>query len=263
MDNLQSVPAAVAEQWLEQAEFLSLNASLDYIDLIINLAGTDRTGRDMFCHMTPEIRYASLFEEMPEEGLKDEGAFVARFCWSEWRHKMFLADLMRYWGGGARLMLALSPLAFNEMKNQLLAISQFEWGNQTGIFRFYDSRIFPELFSHVLSEEQQALFTRIAFYWGWLDRDGCHIWKQGSIGPDSTVIPEPAKLILTDRQIETIGCISDAEVLARNLYREGSSRETIFRNCFEAALAASREAFWGELSEYVQQYKWFSDLQSA
>jgi len=258
VDNSQSVSASVAEQWLEQAEFLSLNASLDYIDLIINLAGKDRTGSDIFSHMTPEIRYASLFEGMPEEGLKDEGAFVARFYWSEWQHKMFLADLMRYWSS-SRLMLVISPLVFDEMKAQLLAASQFTWGNQTGIFRFYDSRIFPELFSHVLSEEQQALFTRIAFYWGWLDRDECQTWKQGSMGPGSTVIPESTKLTLTDRQIETIGCISDADVLARSLFREDMSREVIFRNCFEAALAASREEFWGELAEYVQQCEWFSD----
>jgi hypothetical protein len=263
VDNLQSVSASVAEQWLEQAEFLSLNASLDYIDLIINLAGTDRTGRDMFCHMTPAIKYASLFEGMPEEGLKDEGAFVARLSWSEWQHRTFLVDLMRYWGGGSRLMLAITPLVFDEMKNQLLAMSQFEWENQTGIFRFYDSRIFPELFSHVLSEEQQALFTRIAFYWGWLDRDGIQTWKQGSMGPNSTIIPEPTKLTLTDRQIEIIGCISDAETLARSLYREETSRETTFRHCFDAALAASREGFWGELGEYVQQYEWFSELHSA
>jgi len=260
VDNLQGVSASVAEQWLEQAEFISLNARLDYIDIIINLAGTDRSGKNMFSHMIPEIRYASLFEGMPEEGMQDEGAFVARFCWSEWQHKVFLADLVRDWGGESRLMLVISPLVFEEIKSQLLALSQFEWGNQSGIFRFYDSRIFPELFSHVLSEEQQNLFNRIAFYWGWLDRDGCQTWKQGNMGPHSLVIPEPAKLTLTDGQIETIGCISDAEVLARILYREEISREPIFRNCFEAALAASREGFWGELGEYVRQYEWFSDL---
>lgn len=197
MNEFSNMTASVAEQWLEQAEFLSLNARLDYIDVIIDLTGSGRSAKDLFYNLVPEIRQASLFEGMPEEGLRDEGPVVVRFSWSEWQHKMFLAELMRYWGA-PRLMLVINPLPFDEMKSQLLALSQIEWGDQSGVLRFHDSRVFPELLSHVLSEEQQDLFTRIAFYWGWLDRDGCQTWKPGNMGPDSMVLPDPLTLTLTD-----------------------------------------------------------------
>lgn len=256
MNNLENVINSDADQWLEQAAFLSAGAGLDYIDVIIDLAGSGRSAKEMFHNVIPDIRLASLFEGMPEEGLKDEGPILVRFLWAEWQHKTFLAELMRYWGDASRLMLLISPLVFDEVKSQLLALSRFEWGKQSGIFRFYDSRIFPALFSHVLSDEQQSAFNRLAYYWGWQDRDGCQIWKQGSIGPDSTMLPPPIILRLDDRQIEAIGCISDADMLARALSQNTLSREACFSRCFDAALAAGQEGFWGDLSEYVQRYEW-------
>lgn len=259
MGNSTGIAISVVEQWLEQAEFLSRNASLDYIDVIIDSSGTERSAYKMFYQFFPPVRIASLYEGMPEEGLKDEGPVMVRFNWKDIQQKAFLAEIVRCWGGDSRLMLVISPLVFDELKNQLLALAQFEWGNQSGILRFYDSRIFPVLLSHVLSEEQKMLFNRLTFYWGWLDRDLKQTWKQGSIGPDTRTLPDPVILALNDRQIETIGCISDAEMLARSIARENTLQEDNFRNCFEAALAASREGYWGELGEYAQKYEWFSD----
>lgn len=259
MDKSSGAAACVAEQWLEQSEFLSRNAGLDYIDVIIDFTGSGRTTKDLFCEFTPEIRYASLYEGMPEEGVKDEGPVVARFFWSEGQHRMFLEELMRFWGSASRLMLLISPLVFDQCKNHLLALSQFEWGEQGGILRFYDSRVFPSLLSHALSEEQQAQFTRIAFFWGWLDRNSRQAWKAGSIGPDCRVLPKPEKLTLSDQQIEIIGCISDADMLSRKIDRADILPEEKFRKCFDAALAASREGYWGALDEYVQRLGLFSE----
>lgn len=254
MDNLQSVASSPAHQWLEQSEFLSLNAGLNYIDVIIDQAGAEWPVADALNQLSPAVRQASLFKGTPEEGMQDEGPILVRFFWSEWQHKALLAELMQYWGKTFRVMLLISPLVFDELKSRLGALTQFEWEDQTGVLRFYDSRVFPALLSHVLSEQQQAAFTDIAFYWGCQDRDMCQIWIQGNIGPESRVLPEPTILTLDDRQIETIGCISDAEMLARNTGKENISREKNFQHCFTAALAASQEAYWGDLSDYIQQF---------
>lgn len=259
MDDKQSVAFAAADQWLEQAEFLSLSARHNYIDVIIDQAGSGRSMVDIFYYLSPAVRYVLLFEGTPEEGMSEDGPVLVRFLWSEWQHRDLLAELMRYWGEASRLMLIISPLVFDELKNHLMALSQFEWGEQTGILRFYDNRVFPVLFSHVLSDEQQAAFTNIAFYWGWQDRDICQVWKQGNIGPGSGFMSDPTILRLTDQQIEIIGCISDAELLARNTIRNTLSREINFQCCFFSALSASQEGYWGDLSAYIQQSPWLSD----
>jgi hypothetical protein len=254
VDNLQRVAFSAADQWLEQAGFLSLNAGLNYIDVIIDQAGSERPVAEALNQLSPAVRQASLFEGTPEEGMQDDGPVLVRLFWPEWQHKALLAEFMQYWGGASRLMLLISPLVFDELKSRLGALTQFEWGDQTGVLRFYDSRVFPALLSHVLSEEQQVAFTDIAFYWGWQDRDMCQIWKQGSIGSDSRTLPDPTILTFNDQQIENIGCISDAEMLARNIEKENISREKKFQRCFAASLAASHEGYFGELSDYIQQF---------
>lgn len=251
MDNLQSIAPTAVEQWLAQAEFLSLNARLNYIDVIIDQAGSERPVANALSHLIPRVRQTSLFEGTPEEGMQNDAPLLVRLFWSEWQHKALLAELMQYWGGTSRLMLIISPLVFDELKRQLCALSQFEWGEQTGVLRFYDSRVFPVLLSHVLSVEQQAAFTGIAFYWGWLDRDLCQIWKQGSMGHDTGNLPEPIILKFNDPQIEIIGCISDAEILSREYQNNKLTTEGKFQYCFNIALEASRNGFLGELNTYL------------
>ena len=77
---------------------------------------------------------------------------------------------------------------------------------------------------------------------------------QGNIGPDSRFLPEPKILTLNDQQIETIGCISDAEMLARNTEKEHVSREKYFQYCFTVALTAIQEGYWGDLSDYIEKF---------
>ncbi|MEI7100826.1 DUF4123 domain-containing protein, partial [Klebsiella pneumoniae] len=43
---------------------------------------------------------------------------------------------------------------------------------RSGILRFYDTRVFPLLFTHILSDEQQEPLMRPALFWAWQDLDG-------------------------------------------------------------------------------------------
>lgn len=255
MDNEKREYNTATKHWLAQAEFLSLNAGLGYIDVIIDQAGSDKPVVDALKQLSPTARYGLLFEETPEEGMVNDSPLLVRLFWSEWQHRALITEIMHYFANTPRLILLISPLVFDELKNHLCHLTQFRWGEQSGILRFYDTRIFPVLFSHVLSEEQQFAFTRIAFYWGWQDRDVSQVWKQGKLGPESQLLPAPEVINLNDEQIEIIGCLSDAEMLSREHQKAGVTPECNFQNFFKVALVASQQGFLGDLKDYIKEYQ--------
>ncbi|WP_170739816.1 DUF4123 domain-containing protein, partial [Escherichia coli] len=80
-------------------------------------------------------------------------------------HRKFLAQLMASFADTPRLTLLISPLTFDLLGRHLQVLSQVQWEEQTGLLRYYDNRVFPLLFTHVLTNEQQATFTDIALFW--------------------------------------------------------------------------------------------------
>ncbi|WP_439412448.1 DUF4123 domain-containing protein [Enterobacter ludwigii] len=254
MDSLL-VPESLNGQWLEQAEFSARSSQLDYIDIVVDPAGSGQPLAESLSHLSPGVHWGSLFEGTPEEGLGDDSPFLVRLYWREWQHKSWINELIRRYGAESRLLLLISPLVFDELKSHLTALSQFLWEEQSGVLRFYDTRIFPELFNHVLTTEQQQCFTRIAYYWSWLDRDLLQIWKRGGIDTDndngSLSASEPVHI--TDKQFDMIGCISDAEIYSRATDSKDLSKEACFQHYLRIVLDASQSNFTGDIKDYIKQ----------
>ena len=87
MDNEKREYNTATKQWLSQAEFLSLNAGLGYIDVIIDQAGSDKPVVDALKQLSPTACYGLLFEETPEEGMVNDSPVLVRLFWSEWQHR--------------------------------------------------------------------------------------------------------------------------------------------------------------------------------
>ncbi|MGB9094926.1 DUF4123 domain-containing protein [Erwinia sp.] len=238
--NSSSINSYDAIRWLAQCESLCSAAEIGHIDVIIDRAAVELVSGALR-RITPPLQWGSLSEGTAEEESLEEGPIVVRFSWSTWQHKSLLSELMHQYSDDHRLMLIISPLSFTLLKEHLSNLTQLQWRDQSGILRFNDPRVFPELLEHVLTVTQQELFTRLAFFWGWLDRDLHYVWKRGTYSPQGAGMDRGEIIKLDDGQIERIGCISDAEMLARTMPNKGLSHEQKFGLCFSAALSASQE----------------------
>jgi hypothetical protein len=108
-----------------------------------------------------------------------------------------------------RSLLALrSHWPFEALARHLGRCLEARLGGVTGLLRYYDPRLFPLLFSHVLHPEQQQHWLRPAVFWSWLDRDG-----QGQRLAGTDDIPGPLErfepIELSDHQVDILGCASD------------------------------------------------------
>lgn len=238
--------------WLKQASALCTAAGQDYIDVLIDQAGSAQPLQQALNQITPPLRWFTLFEGTPEAATAEYSPLIMRLHWSAGSHQRWLEQLVEHFTGSPRLTLLLSPLAFDLQSSHLQALSQVHWEEQTGLLRYYDNRVFSSLLEHVLTPEQQATFTDIALFWSWRDRDGELVWKTGTWHPERQLDDAPAMNRINDAQVELMGCISDAEALMKERATTSGSREADFANSFAIALKASREGYVGDLMDYKE-----------
>ncbi len=242
------------EQWLTQAENLCIHAGQDHIDVLVDQAGWPSSLLEALRHLDPPVSWRSLFEDSPEAALAEEAPLLMRLDWSVWQHKAWLSELMLHFEGTPRLLLAVTPLPFEQLSQHLHTLADIRWGEQTGLLRFYDTRIFPLMFSHVLMAEQQAAFSHLAHLWSWIDRDERIVWKAGTYAPGNRLPEKPDPLSVEDAQIEMLGCISDAELLSRELNNGSATKEQNFIRCLGAVSDASEHNYYGDLTAYALNY---------
>lgn len=238
--------------WMQQAESLCSAAGQEYIDVLVDQAGTDQPLQNALHQLSPDVLWFELFEGTPEGGTLEYSPVVMRLHFAVTSHHMWLEQLLEYFSGTPRLTLLISPLAFDLLCRHLQILSQVKWEEQTGLLRYYDNRVFPSLLAHVLTPEQQATFTDIALFWGWRDRDGEIVWKTGTFSPAHELIDEPQIGIVDDEQIELMGCISDAEALMARQLPPQIGKEGHFEHCLSMALNASRQGYLGDLATYAE-----------
>lgn len=234
-------------QWLKQAQLLCTAAGQDYIDVLVDQAGTEQPLQNALRQIFPEVRWFALFDGTPEAGTEEYSPLVMRLHFPACSHQRWLEQLAQHFSGTPRLTLLISPLVFDLLIHHLQALSQVYWDEQSGLLRYYDNRIFPQLFAHILTQEQQASFTDIALFWGWRDRDGEPAWKTGTYSPERLLADEPEMNCINDAQVEMMGCVSDAEALMKELPATVISREAHFAHCMAIAIQASQTGYIGHL----------------
>lgn len=239
--------------WQQQTEALCAKAGLDYIDVLVDQAGTDQPLQAALRKLSPGVKWFELFEGTPEGGTLEYSPVVMRLHFAVTNQRMWLEQLLEYFSGSPRLTLLVSPLAFDLLCRHLQALSQVQWEEQTGLLRYYDNRVFPSLLSHVLTAEQQAAFTDIALFWSWRDRDGEIVWKFGTFIPDRELADEPEMSCVDDAQVDRMGCIGDAEKLMQRHYDPQLSNEDNFARNLEASLRASEQNYFGDLVAFMEQ----------
>lgn len=243
----------IYEQWLDQLEGLCRAADLDHVDLIVDQAGSDISLLPALEAIEPAIPWFSFFSATPEETLLPQAPILMRISLNDWHHKALLEEIIEQMGHMPRLMLLISPIPFDVLTKTLQGLSQLEWGGQSGLLRFYDPRVLPQLLASVLDPEQKQRFLSQALFWSWLDRDQRIVWQRGTYGSDQVLEEVNTPVVLTDTQFDRLGCISDAQKLigiAVKAYSQFSSEEC-FARCYCVVLQASSENYFGSLNVYV------------
>jgi len=242
------------EQWFDQLEGLCRAADLDHVDLIVDQAGSDVSLLPALEAIEPAIPWFSFFSATPEETLLPQAPILMRISLNDWHHKAWLEEIIEQMGHMPRLMLLISPIPFDVLTKTLQGLSQLEWGGQSGLLRFYDPRVLPQLLASVLDPEQKQRFLSLALFWSWLDRDQRIVWQPGTYGSDQVLDEASVPNVLTDSQFDRLGSISDAQKLlgfAGSVFSELSNEEC-FARCYRVVLQASHESYFGDLEAYAK-----------
>lgn len=241
-------------QWLEQIQRLCGNAGVGHVDVLVDQAGWDQPLLPGLLLLEPGMSWCSLFSGTPEEALLTQAPLLMRISLDDWRHTAWLEQLVEAAGHLSRLMLLISPMPFDALAKTLQGLSQLEWGGQSGLLRFYDPRVLPEMLASVLSPEQQERFLRVALFWSWLDRDQKPVWQPGTYRSHQLFAQTHSPISLEDDQFDRLGCISDAQgllVMAKAMFAE-LTNEQCFARCYCLVLKASGENYFGDLKVYAQ-----------
>lgn len=239
--------------WLAQIENLCACAPLDHVDIIVDQMALEVALLPGMRALQPSIPWFSLFSGTPEEPLLEQAPLLMRITFGEWRQRAWLAELLGHLGAQPRLTVLVTPVPFDVLAPALQALSQLEWGGQTGMLRFYDPRVLPKLLTSVLDAEQQQRFLQLALFWGWLDRDQTPVWQPGTCRCDQQVPHSTDPIALTDAQFDRLGSISDAQGLLTTVERlmPGLLQEARFEHAYGWVQQASEENYFGDLKAYV------------
>ena len=241
--------------WVEKLQSMSAQAKNTYIDIIIDQAGLPQSFIPALKMLGDDIKWFSLFTNMPEEVFIQDSPLLIRFNWDNDVHVIYLTEILAHYYHSSRILVAISLLPFDSLARFLHALVEFKWENQTGILRFYDPRIFPELIKFVLSDEEGRYFSQLAYMWNWIDKDGEMSWLKGDFFTDVEK-QTPPTLTIDSKQITKIGCISDAIKLMSLAAFDNPhlTREENFALLYSLSVQAYESDFIGDTSTYILQH---------
>lgn len=246
----------MSTSWLTEVSGLCNRARLQHVDVLVDQAGWDMSVLPALQVITPSAQWYSLFSDTPEHHLLQQAPILMRLRLDEPQHLAWLEEILRELGATPRLMILLSPLAFDVLAAKLRGLSRLEWGGRTGLLRYFDTRIFARLLSTVLSEEQRVLFLQTGFFWGWVDRDGQMAWLSAEHSTQALQSAPATSIVLTDAQFQHLGDIEEAENLlpALSALLQQLSLEACFLRCHEWVLRAGQEQYFGCLRAYLAKH---------
>lgn len=216
-------------------------AQTTYLHVIIDQAGCESPMRPSVLSVDPPLDCYSLFTGLPEEGAEDLAPLLVRVDLRKPLQKQWFLGLLNATQGLPVLLILASDWPFPILAEHLGRCIEALNGGCLGLLRYYDPRLFPLLFSHVLTPEQQQALLQPALFWSWLDRDGTPQHLFGTA--QSPVIDDSlTPLELSDSQIDVLCCASDATAAMASLAAELPCEwgaEQRFCGCYSGMLAAS------------------------
>lgn len=226
------------DTWFKLLEDSCADAAISSIDLIIDQARNADFLLRSVLSVEPPLLWHPLFSGLAEEGDDDLVPLLVRVDLSQPLQRFWLINLIEYYQADLPLLLLASRWPFQALLEHFAGCVHMRHGKNSGLFRFYDSRLFPQLLSHVLNPEQQQLWLRPAVFWSWLDRDGVPHYLPGA-GAALEHLEGCGPIAFNDRQMDVLSCAAEAALLLNTLPRAPNAEQR-FQNCFAALLEASQ-----------------------
>ncbi|BBO63734.1 DUF4123 domain-containing protein [Serratia marcescens] len=228
-------------QWIEEVAVTCRASGTDYLDIIVDQVGLDFSVIPALNALS--IEWQSLYHGLPEAFIVDDAPLMARIILDDLQQMQWLQDISRQVVAQTPLLLLCSSWPFSALSGWLSQCVDILQEGRSGILRFYDTRIFPLLFTHVLSEDQRRPLLRPALFWAWQDMDGNARGIKGT-GAPLTREEKPHKIDLSDRQLESLMCVCDVMLLLSHSAPPAgvyTSRQALFSDCYQGMLEATRQ----------------------
>jgi len=246
-------------QWIEEVAVTCRTSGTDYLDVIVDQAGLDFSVITALNALS--VEWKSLYHGLPEAFIVDDAPLVARIRLDDLQQMQWLKDIRQQILVKAPLLLLCSHWPFPALAGWLTQCMDISQEGRSGILRFHDTRIFPLLFTHVLSEEQQKPLLRPAVFWAWQDMDGNARGIKGS-ATSRARDEKPHKIDLSDRQLEHLMCACDVvTLLSHSAPPAGryASQQALFSDCYQGMVEATNQGIIiDEDRESWVMRKWFA-----
>lgn len=230
------------DTWLGLLEDTCTQAGTGHLDIIVDQAGSEAPLLPSVLSVEPALAWHSLFSGLPEASAEALAPLLIRVELGQPLQRRWLMGLMAHLDSSSQLLALVSTWPFEALAEHLGQCQEVRNGGCLGLLRFYDPRLFPLLFSHVLQPEQHQPWLHPAVCWSWLDRDGLPRQLPGAPGaPDRLDSFVPIEL--NDDQLDTLCCASDATLAMVRLKADFPSAwgaERRFQSCYAAMLDASK-----------------------
>lgn len=228
-------------QWIEEVAVTCRTSGTDYLDIIVDQAGLDFSVIPALNALS--VEWQSLYHGLPEAFIVDDAPLVARIMLDDLQQMQWLKGTSQQVFVQAPLLLLCSNWSFSALAGWLTQCIDILQEGRSGILRFYDTRIFPLLFTHVLSEEQQRSLLRPVLFWAWQDMDGNARGIKGRSAPQ-TRNEKPHKIDLSDRQLEHLMCVCDVMTLLSHRAPPAGryvSQQALFTDCYQGMVEATNQ----------------------
>jgi len=228
--------------WLDRVQHTCQQFGQSYIDIIIDQCGLGFSVIPALSGFSPEIKWFSLYEGLPEDIYREDAPLLVRIELGEPQQVRWMYDLAREVHPSAPLLVMGSLWTLPSLAAWLGRCVDASLEGRGGIFRFWDTRIFPYLFSDILADEEKSQLHQPALFWSWMNRDHQPALLMG----DGTFADIEAcqQITFTDTQYETLMCLCDTkrfltlELLPRTLF---TNNEEMFSACFHAMLETTKQ----------------------
>ncbi|WP_350307460.1 DUF4123 domain-containing protein [Photorhabdus viridis] len=227
--------------WIAVLEASAKDVGMHCLDIIVDQSGGEFSLIPALKSFSPEIKWCSLFQGLPEEMRGDDAPVLIRIDLTHPGQQQWMQEIILRLREEPLLLILCSSWSFDLLSQYLIQCADAAYAGQAGILRFFDPRIFPVLFSHVLDEAQQQQLLRPVLFWSWLDRDGVSKFLLGE-GNTEPVNDAIEKIDLTDKQLAFLLCVSDAHQLMPRLNENeypDVSREQLFNHSYALMVEAS------------------------
>lgn len=228
-------------EWVNLLQQTCTEIKMTHLDFIIDQCGIDFSVIPVLRSFAPSLVWRSLYQGLPEDALPEESPLLVRISLDDPLQKQWFIELVQKVQQPAPLLVLCSHWSFTTLADWLTACTDATHEGRAGLFRYFDARIFPYLFSHILEPEQQTQLQRPALFWSWLDLDEKPALLMGQ-GRQPEINEKCQRIALSDCQFESLMCICDVKLMLRHrdVPNTGfSSENERFTACFNGMLSAT------------------------